>query len=289
MQHTFQNIIQESNYRTIGNDIRSALPHHDNSVEIIQFWSDGGYFIVRNNIFPIIPGSIIIVNALETHYSNPANLSKYNRSKLIISTECFNQVCSLCNFSKLSDKLMQNGGIQVTFSPTHNNNTVLDGHFLEAFTSFSNIDTLPNAQANIIGCLIKILSLIEFTHYTPLSINPTSDQILHRMTEYINNYLLTWQDISLPNICSALHISPSYAAHLFKQLTNKSITQYVNDLRISEAKKLLLTTDLKIFDIAEILNFKDSTTFCKTFKKYVNCTPRTYRLSAGMSNLNTAE
>lgn len=102
------------------------------------------------------------------------------------------------------------------------------------------------------------------------------------MTSYINNHLSTWEEISLQNLCDHLHISASYASHLFKQLTNKSITQYSNNLRISEAKKLLLSTDLKIHDIAEILKFKDSTTFCKTFKKYTQSTPKHYRLTNGM-------
>ena len=288
MHQFFHDLIHESDYRTIGYDIRSALPHHDNSVEIIQFWSDGGYFIVRNNIFPIIPGSIIIVNAMETHYSNPSKLSKYNRSKLIISTECFNQICSLCNFTALSDKLMQNGGIQVTFSPTHNNNTLIDSLFQEAYTNYLSKDTLSTAQANIIDCTIRIFSLVAHAPYTTVS-DTAPEHILHRMTEYINSHLLTWEDVSLTNICSTLHISPSYASHLFKQLTNKSITQYVTDLRISEAKKLLLTTDLKVFDIAEMLKFKDSTTFCKTFKKSVGCTPRTYRVSDGTSGRNTSK
>ena len=60
MNTSLQNLIYESDYRTIGYDSRNALPHHDNSIEIIQFWSDGGHFITRNNFFPIKPGLIII-------------------------------------------------------------------------------------------------------------------------------------------------------------------------------------------------------------------------------------
>ena len=46
----YRNSIYESEYRVVGTDARYALPHHDDSIEIIQTWSDGGYFIVKNNI-----------------------------------------------------------------------------------------------------------------------------------------------------------------------------------------------------------------------------------------------
>jgi AraC-like DNA-binding protein len=108
------------------------------------------------------------------------------------------------------------------------------------------------------------------------------------MTDYINKKLANWDDFSPEDICKELHISRSYAAHLFKDLTNKSMTQYIMDLRLAEATKLLLTTDLKVFDIAEMLNFKDSTTFCKIFKKYIGCTPRHFRISAGDISANTS-
>lgn len=283
--NNFHNFIHESEYRSIGYDEKSTLPHYDNSIEILQFWSDGGYFIVRNNIFPITPGSIIIVNALETHYSNPSIVTKYNRNKLILSTQCFEQICTLCGLTEFSIKLLNTGGIQLCLSASHPDALLVDSIFQEATNCFVNIKTLPSAQAKIIGCAIRILTLFSESNYQADAKN--ANHIVHRMTSYINNQLLTWEEISLRNLCSHLHISVSYASHLFKQLTNKSVTQYSNDLRISEAKKLLLSTDLKIHDIAETLKFKDSTTFCKTFKKYTGSTPRHYRLANGTVQNNT--
>lgn len=288
MNALLQTLIHESDYRTIGSDSRNAMPHHDNSVEIIQFWSDGGYFITRNNIFPIKPGMIILINAMDIHYSNPSNVDKYNRSKLIISSECFNQICTLCNLNDLILKLIKSGGCMFPLDPKKESSQLADALFKEAFRCFSNSKNLPTAQATIIDCIIQLLCILSQNDSKTLN-TPTADRTLQQMTNYINNQLLSWEDISLNAICHELHISRSYAAHLFKELTNKSMTQYVMDLRISEAKKLLLTTDLKIFDIAEILKFKDSTTFCKTFKKQTGYTPRTYRISEGVVSINALD
>lgn len=288
MNSSIQKLIYESDYRTIGFDSKNALPHHDNSIEIIQFWSEGGHFITRNNFFPIKPGLIVLINAMDIHYSNPSNISKYNRSKIIISTDCFNQICTLCDFSDLAARLSATGGCMFLPDPREVDSQLADSLFKEAFRCFSSSRTIPTAQASIIDCVIRIFSL--FTQAQPdIPNNLTAEHTALQMMNYINNQLLSWEDISLDGISNELHISRSYAAHLFKQLTNKSMTRYTMDLRISEAKKLLLTTALKISDIAELLKFKDSTTFCKTFKKHTGYTPRKYRMSEGMVSINSLD
>ncbi len=288
MNSALKKLIYESDYRTMGYDSKNATPHHDNSVEIIQFWSDGGYFITRNNIFPIKPGLIVIINAMDIHYSNPSNVDKYNRSKLIVSSDCFNQICSLCGLEELSAGITDVGGRMYLLDPKKEVAQQADLLFKEAYRCFSNAGKIPTAQATIIDCVIRILTLLA-QDTTIATNNGDADHTLEQMTNYINNQLSSWEDISLNGICNELHISRSYAAHLFKELTNKSMTQYVMDLRLSEAKKLLLTTDLKVFDIAEILKFKDSTTFCKTFKKHTGYTPRTYRMSQGVVSVNSLD
>ena len=66
-------------------------------------------------------------------------------------------------------------------------------------------------------------------------------------------------------------------------LMGKTIIQYKNELRIAEAKKLLLSTNLKIFEISDMLDFQHCTIFNKYFKEMVGCTPKKYRDSKGLS------
>ena len=44
--------LYQTAYRVIGEDKLLSTPHQDNSIEIIQTWSDGGHFIVKNKVFP---------------------------------------------------------------------------------------------------------------------------------------------------------------------------------------------------------------------------------------------
>lgn len=275
----YKNNIYESEYRVIGTDIRYALPHHDDSIEIIQTWSDGGHFIVKNNIFPIKPGNIILINAIETHYSNPTDPSIYNRSKLIVSTSFFKSICQLCNLEEFAEKnIFECAGS--CFSMPINIAQNIDSHFQTAANHFHREDdeaTQPSVVLAIISILTSILS-----NATTNTLH-SSTRTIEQLALYVNKHSNDWENISLDSICNSLHISESRASHLFKDLTGKTIIQYKNELRITEAKKLLLSTNLKVFEISDMLDFQHCTIFCKYFKDMVGCTPKKYRDSKGLS------
>lgn len=278
----YRESIYESDYHVIGtlSDARLALPHHDDSIEIIQTWSDGGYFIVKNHIFPIKPGSIILINAMETHYSNPSDPSTYNRSKLIVSTDFFKTICATCGLQDFAtEHIFQNGGI--SFTPAIDVAKNIDGFLRDATESFMQKD-LKLTQAKVVLAIISIMTIL-ISNKNKLPIQDTKHTI-NLLAKYVNEHNNDWERLSLDGICAALHISNSRASHLFKELMGKTIIQYKNELRIAEAKKLLLSTNLKVFEISDMLNFQHSAIFCKYFKDMVGCTPKDYRNSKGLSN-----
>lgn len=275
--------LYEAEYRIIGADPRNAQPHHDNSVEIIQTWSDGGFFIVKNNIFPIKPGALFLINATNTHYSNPSNPAKYNRSKVIVSNDFFRQITQLCGLKDFFERqLLSTGGTALYFPPSGAAAQRMD----QLLSSVKETDlNSPFAQIHIASALVQIL---EEAACNP--VQAAEDNDLHSidlLARYINAHMNNWDDIRMADIAEALHISQSRASHLFKALCGKCLTQYSTDLRIAEAKKLLLTTQMKIMDISDTLKFQNPTIFCKYFKKYAGCTPRQYRESSGISTKNS--
>ena len=275
----YSNRIYEAEYRSIGRDVRYALPHHDDSIEIIQTWSDGGHFIVKNNIFPIKPGNIILINAIESHYSNPSDPSTYNRSKLIVSTNFFRLICQLCNLETFAENhIFRSAGS--CFNVPINIAQNLDAYFQTAAHCFHS-QNAATVQANVVLAITYILSTI--LSYAATDTPQVSHRTIEQLALYVNTHSSDWKNISLQNICNSLYISQSRASHLFKELTGKNIIQYKNELRITEAKKLLLSTNLKIFEISNMLDFQNCTIFCKYFKNMVGCTPKQYRDSNGLS------
>ena len=271
--------LYEAEHRIIGADPRNALPHHDDSIEIIQTWSNGGFFIVKNNIFPIKPGTLFLINATNTHYSNPSDPSKYNRSKVIIASDFFRQITQLCGLEDFFHQhLMSTGGSALHFSPSGATAKRID-QLLKVIKEAD--PQAPFSQVQILSALVQIL---EEAAISPVQASTDTDlHSIDLLARYINEHLNNWDDIRMSDIATALHISQSRASHLFKALCGKTLTQYSTDLRIAEAKKLLLTTQMKIMDISDTLKFQNPTIFCKYFKKYAGCTPRQYRESNGIS------
>ncbi|MBM7570286.1 response regulator transcription factor [Aquibacillus albus] len=89
-----------------------------------------------------------------------------------------------------------------------------------------------------------------------------------------NNY---HQDIGLKDVADHVHLNPSYFSVLFKEEMNMTFSEYLKRTRIQHAKKLLITTNLTIIEIAEKVGYHTSKYFIKLFKEYEDITPSKYR------------
>ncbi len=84
-------------------------------------------------------------------------------------------------------------------------------------------------------------------------------------------------DLSVTALCEHFSISKNRLYELSEHNYGKGIAQYVRELRLEHAKKLLLGNNKKISDIAEECGFIDYNYFTKVFKKAEGITPREYK------------
>ena len=93
--------------------------------------------------------------------------------------------------------------------------------------------------------------------------------------EYVNNNISS--SITLNNVSSLLSIDKAHFCRLFKGEFGISFVDYLNFVRILNAERLLLTTNLTINEITEKCGFSSMAYFGKVFKKQKGCTPTEYR------------
>ena len=72
-------------------------------------------------------------------------------------------------------------------------------------------------------------------------------------------------------------ISKNKLYSLFKKYNKLTVYQYITEKRMSEAKKLLISTDLTIKEISFSVGIDDYNYFIKLFKKFTNVAPLQYR------------
>lgn len=96
---------------------------------------------------------------------------------------------------------------------------------------------------------------------------------------FIENYLNIHfrEEITLDKLAELTFMNKYYLSHIFKEHSGQSPIEYLLEKRISEAKKLLKTTDLSISQIANIVGFNSASYFSQYFKKINNLSPSQYR------------
>ena len=82
----------------------------------------------------------------------------------------------------------------------------------------------------------------------------------------------------IPFYASALHISPVYLSRVVRQVTGRTVIDYINQMLLMEASFLLHTSELSINQIADRLHFADAPSFSKFFSRLKGQSPRAYRV-----------
>ena len=94
------------------------------------------------------------------------------------------------------------------------------------------------------------------------------------------------EDISVSQAAALVSLSESYFAQCFRAITRKSFHNYLLDMRLNYACKLLVSSHLSVARIAALSGFSDPLHFTKMFKAQYGVTPGGYRLDhAGQENL----
>ncbi len=87
------------------------------------------------------------------------------------------------------------------------------------------------------------------------------------------------EKISMKDICTALGRTKSAICPAFKEKYGVTVMDYLTELRIEEAKKMLSQTDMTVGEISDEIGFADTSYFSKVFLKVVGVSPSQYRRS----------
>ncbi|MFC0469026.1 response regulator [Halalkalibacter kiskunsagensis] len=138
-------------------------------------------------------------------------------------------------------------------------------------------DLLCQAETleQMIAILIRELEEIK-TPFSPILTNKRDDdQLIKKALDYIAAHYT--ENLTLQSVADIVHLSKSYFSLYFKKQTGRNFVDYLIELRIREAKRLLVQNESRIYDVAEASGFKDVKYFSKVFKKVTGLTPMEYR------------
>jgi two-component system response regulator YesN len=85
------------------------------------------------------------------------------------------------------------------------------------------------------------------------------------------------EDVHLTQIANQLFVTSNYLSRLFRQETGKSFSDYLSQMRMDEARRLLNNSKLKIYQIGEAVGYPNPRYFSEWFQKQTGMSPGDYR------------
>lgn len=84
-------------------------------------------------------------------------------------------------------------------------------------------------------------------------------------------------DVRLADAARAASLSPSAFSRFFHAAIGRTFTDYLNDIRVAAAQRMLLSTDIPVAAVAARAGFTSLANFNRRFRERTGCTPRTFR------------
>lgn len=155
------------------------------------------------------------------------------------------------------------------------------GYLINIKDEYLNVNEFSSASmyANLIPIFVLIAK--KYTKFSSVFSNTTVDKgreyiiKFAKILDYINeNYA---SNITLESIASSAGYSKFHFSRLFKQFTNMSFNDYLNNVRISKAENMLISGSLSITEVAALSGFNSLSTFNRNFKLAKKCSPSEFK------------
>ena len=110
----------------------------------------------------------------------------------------------------------------------------------------------------------------------------TADSVIIKVLAYIkSNYT---QDLKLEVLGDLFNCNSAYLGKKFKKYTGVQFNNYLDNLRIEDAKDKLLNTNLKIYQISKLVGYSNADYFFMKFKRHTGITPKEFKSQFGNSS-----
>jgi two-component system, response regulator YesN len=132
-----------------------------------------------------------------------------------------------------------------------------------------------STKEEMVTAIQSSVTMVQEQFKEPGSTVVSNNSTVEKIKEYIDANF--HEDLYLNFLAEKFKISSAYLSKIFKEHTGVNFSDFLNHVRLENAKIYLGDSNMKVKDIASKVGYRDSNTFIKTFKKYYDCSPNEYR------------
>lgn len=259
-----------------GHKGRGYQPHWHSYGELILIEAgDTNIYKVGKNTYDLKPGDFIIVWPMEMHTIVDANVE--NAVIIKFSNTFVNTFFDLQKIMHLFRHLHKISA---------DNHPELSGKLLEIIQKMKDIFLSGDPEREIKCCMLfmdYMLTLLGYRSELLADIDGEqisyTDDVMQRMimvTEYIKHNL-TADDLSQNAMAKMAGISRDYFSRIFKNVTGKNYSKWLNMIRLEKAAELLSKSDTTLTEVAMLSGFQSISSFNRVFREEMGMSPRSYR------------
>lgn len=258
----------------LNNEPKDFPMHWHTAMEIIMPLENTFAVSMNNMAYSIQVGEILFIPPGELHeiYAPPTG----SRIVMQFDTTLINNVKSFSGILPvlLQSRIVSKDNAPQLYQEEHN-------LLLKIYEEFNG--NTPLREAAIYSLLIQMFVMIGRNHMDADTLFPMVR--VGKQKEYIEKFNLVFdyidqnytEDLTLEAVSAVAGFSKFHFSRLFKQFTDMSFYDYLNQRRVRAAELLLLDPDVPITEIAMQSGFSSISTFNRVFKSFKKCTPTEFK------------
>jgi len=263
-------------------DWKMALEWHD-LMEICYIVSGTGVYFIEDRIYTFGVGDLFVIGRDELHKSELIEGQSFEVIVVEFSAKLVDIIKLDDGFNALSlftDRPADFKHQLKTALPLRNR---LNDYFNHLFYEYERNE---GYSLRLVASMLQMIIVeLQRGFDAQASIIPVENHHEFKMPKLVSDtigyiYKFYKNDISLNSIAKDLNINPSYLSRLFRKHAGATVNEFISIKRINEARTLLLTTDMKVTEIALDAGFNHVTHFNWVFKKIIGMNPRDFRVQS---------
>jgi AraC-like DNA-binding protein len=252
--------------------------HYHPEFELTLISDSEGQRIVGDSLCDYKPGDLVLLgpNLPHSYRSCPADSAAYPLHRAIVIQ--FQEDCFGDRFFELPEMqsvsaMLQRSSVGLAFGDTQTGKRVADRIW--------EIPSLPAGRrlVSLLSVLVELAEELEAKTIATEALRPNCRIEDRRKTDQVCSYLHQNfdQEIDFTALARTAHMSQACLCRFFRRATGRTMTTYINQLRIGAAVQLLLSSDLSVLEIAFRVGFGNYSNFSRQFKRLKGVTPLSLR------------
>lgn len=252
--------------------------HYHDYIELLFGISGRATVYVGTESYPLEAGSMLIIPDNAFHEvdgtGSPSEylVVKFLPSVLFVEEQTFSEY----TYTLLLMQTMQNG--KIFFRAHELEKTPIPSLFLQMMDEWNGqqFGYELSLRASVTEIILQIMRKWqeEKPEIAETTVTDAQSVLIQNAISYI---LLHYSDLSEEMCAEALGVSAPYLSRVFKKGMKVSFTSYLNDVKLKEAEKMLLSGDQSMTEISETVGFSTVAYFIASFRRKYHITPNQYR------------